>query len=104
MNIRHFVLAIVMFAAGCVMTAALSSKTLHLSAKTPEPAVAAQTTPQRWEYRVVTSSDYGKINAARVNSDLIQLGREGFEEVVWSAQSGSRDQFHLTLLLRRPKP
>jgi hypothetical protein len=103
MNIRHFVLAIVMFAAGCVFTTALGSKSLRLSAQSPEPAVAAQTTPQRWEYRIVTSADYNKINAAKVNSDLIQLGREGFEEVVWSDQSGNDDSFHLTLLLRRPK-
>jgi hypothetical protein len=104
MNIRHFVLAILIFAAGCVITAALSNRPPHLSAKTPEPAVAAQTTPQQWEYRVLTNLGDSKINAAQLNSDLIQLGREGFSEVVWSAQSGSGGKFHLTLLLRRPKP
>jgi hypothetical protein len=104
MNIKHFASAIFMFAAGCLITAALSSRSLHTSAKSPEPTVAAQVIPQRWEYRVLTSSSYGKINAAQVNSDLIQLAREGFEEVVWSAQSGADDKFHLTLLLRRPKP
>jgi hypothetical protein len=103
MNIRHFVLAIVMFAAGCVITTALGSKSLHLSPKSPEPTVAAQATSQRWEYRILTSASVNKINAAQVNSDLVQLGREGFEEVVWSAQSGSDGGFHLTLLLRRPK-
>jgi hypothetical protein len=107
MNIRNFALAIIMFAAGCLSTAALGSRSPHLSAKSPEPAVAAQTTPQQWEYRVVTSSG-NRINAAEVNNALIQLGQQGFNEVVWSNQDGAgsdsfRD-FHLTLLLRRPKP
>jgi hypothetical protein len=103
MNIKHFTSAIVIFAAGCVITAALGSRSLHLSAKPPEPAVTAQTKPEQWEYRVLTNLGDSKINAAQVNSDLIQLRREGFEEVVWSAQSGSGGKFHLTLLLRRLK-
>jgi hypothetical protein len=106
MNIRHFVLAIFMFAAGCVITAALSSKSPYLSAKSPEPAVAAQVTPQRWEYRVVTNTG-SPVNASQVNNALIELGRQGFDEVVWSDQDGAGGDFHtfhLTILLRRPKP
>jgi hypothetical protein len=106
MNIRNFVLAIVLFAAGCVFTAALGSRSLHLSAKSPEPAVAAQTTPQRWEYRVVTKGDLVEIKAKDVNDALIQLGQQGFNEVIWSDQRGAggdHQAFHLTLLLRRPK-
>jgi hypothetical protein len=107
MNIRNFVLAIVMFAAGCVFTAALGGRSPYLSAKSPEPAVAAQTTPERWEYRVVTNGGNSRVTAKEVNDALIQLGREGFNEVVWSDQSGAGGDFrafHLTLLLRRPKP
>jgi hypothetical protein len=106
MNIKNFVLAIVMFAAGCVFTAALGGRSPYLSAKSPEPVVAAQTTPERWEYRVVTNSGI-PINATQVNNALIQLGQEGFNEVVWSDQDGAGGDlrtFHLTLLLRRPKP
>jgi len=103
MNIRNFVLAIIMFAAGCLFTATLGSRSPYLSAKSPEPAVAAQTTPQKWEYRVVTK-DGSPIKAEQVNKELIQLGQEGFNEVVWSNQDGGGGNlFHLTLLLRRPK-
>lgn len=104
MNIRNFVLAIIIFAAGCVFTATLGIRSIHLSAKTLEPAVAAQATPQRWEYRVVTNNG---VNAKEVNNALIELGRQGFDEVVWSDQTGAGGDhraFHLTLLLRRPKP
>jgi hypothetical protein len=106
MNIRNFVLAIVMFAAGCAFTATLGSRSHYLSEKSPEPAVAAQTTPQRWEYRVVTIGG-SRINAEEVNKELIKLGQEGFNEVVWSNQDATGDQyntFRITLLLRRPKP
>jgi hypothetical protein len=107
MNIRNFVLAIIMFAAGCVFTATLGSRSIPLSAKSPEPAVAAQATPQRWEYRVVANGGTKGVNAKEVNDALSQLGREGFNEVVWSnsdGTGGSYSEFHLTLLLRRPKP
>jgi hypothetical protein len=107
MNIRHFVLAIFLFAAGCLFTAALGSRSLHLSAKSPEPAVAAQTTPERWEYRAVTGSVMGGSSvrlSTEINNALIQLGQQGFDEVVWSEQNDSNGYFHVTLLLRRPKP
>jgi hypothetical protein len=58
-NIRNFALAIIMFAAGSLFTAALGSRSLHLSAKLPGPTVAAQTTPQQWEYRVVKAVGIG---------------------------------------------
>jgi hypothetical protein len=104
MNIRNFVLAIIMFAAGCVFTVTIGGRSIHLSAKSSEPTVAAQTTTQRWEYRVVTNNG---VNAKEVNNALIELGRQGFDEIVWSDQDGAGGDlraFHLTLLLRRPKP
>jgi hypothetical protein len=106
MRIRNFLLAIAMFAAGCVFTSALSSsRPLYLSAKSPEPVVGAQTAQQRWEYRAVTVHGY-PINADKINTELSRLGEQGFEEIVWSDQDGTGDrfgQFHLTILLRRPK-
>jgi hypothetical protein len=107
MNIRNFVLAIVMFAAGCVFTAALGGRSPYLSAKSPEPAVAAQTTPERWDYRIVTKDLSSSTAAAEVNNELHNLGQQGFNEVVWSDQDGAGGDFRtfrLTLLLRRPKP
>jgi hypothetical protein len=107
MNIRNFVLAIIMFAAGCLFTATLGSRSLHLSAMSPEPAVAAQATPQKWEYRIVANGGTRGVNAKEVNDALIQLGKEGFNEVVWSnsdGAGGNYTEFHITLLLRRPKP
>lgn len=107
MNIRNFVFAIITFSAGCLFTVALGNRSINLSEKSIEPAVAAQTTPQRWEYRVVTNGGTRGVNAKEVNDALIQLGREGFNEVVWSnsdGAGGNYSEFHITLLLRRPKP
>jgi hypothetical protein len=107
MKIRNLVLAIFMFAAGCIFTTALGSRPLHLSAKSPGPAVTAQTTPQRWEYRIVTEDLSSSTAAAEVNTELTYLGQQGFNEVVWSDQDGAGGDFRtfrLTLLLRRPKP
>jgi hypothetical protein len=113
MNIRHIVLAIVMFAVGFVISTVIGSRSLASlsnplpSAKRTESAAAAQvtqtpSTSQRWEYRVLTKHSYTRINDKDLNTELIRLGEQGFE-ISWSAQSGSDGAFHLTLLLRRPR-
>ncbi len=107
MNIRHFVSAIVIFAAGFVLSTVMGSRSLLPSAKSTEPAVAAQitqtpSTAQRWEYRVVSKrSGDKKVDVEKV---LNNLAEQGFE-VGWMKQSGSDsiDYQLITIVLRRSK-
>jgi hypothetical protein len=107
MNIRHFVSAIAIFAAGCVITTVMSSKSLIPAAKSSGSAVAAQvtqkpSTTQLWEYRILTKHKGDK--KVDLEQEVSSLGEQGFE-VGWVTQSsaGPQSGFYLTIVLRRPK-
>ena len=111
MSIKHFMSAVVIFVAGFATNAFISDKSPLSSAKSLEPAVAAQanqtpSTSQRWEYRVVTISKDGLFSGYRrenVEKELNQLGEQGFE--IWRmTQSSSNVGFYTTIVLRRSSP
>jgi hypothetical protein len=110
MNTRHFVLPIIMFAAGCVISSVIGGRSLFPSVKLTEPAVTAQvtqnpSTSQRWEYRVlIKSRPDRKKEKAELEYELNSLVEQGFE-VSWVTQSstGASGGWYLTIVLRRPK-
>jgi hypothetical protein len=88
------------------MAGALLGAIIYGSARRILPSPSAQTTAQRWEYRVVTSSkNTGLLGGTKgdVDNELNQLGTQGFE-ICEMTQSSSSTGYYLTIVLRRPKP
>jgi len=95
-RIRSFVI----FMAGVLLGAVIYS-----NAKRIFSSPSAQTITQRWEYRVLTSAkDTGLLGGTKgnVDSELNQLGTQGFE-ICEMTQSSSSAGYYLTIVLRRPK-
>jgi hypothetical protein len=95
-RLRSFVI----FMAGAVLGAVI-----YGNAKGILPGPSAQTTPQRWEYRIVSASkNTGLLSGSKGDADneLNQLGAQGFE-ICEMTQSSSSAGFYLTIALRRPK-
>jgi hypothetical protein len=64
------------------MAGALLGAVIYGNAKRILSSPSAQTTPQRWEYRVVTATKGGGLpegTKGNVDSDLNRLGEQGFE-------------------------
>jgi len=108
MRIKHVVLAIVIFAAVFMISAATDGRSFLHSTKSLEPNIAAQSsqspTSQRWEYRLVTATGNGLYGGGKVSveKELNQLGEQGFE-IDRMTQSSGQVGLYLTILLRRPK-
>jgi hypothetical protein len=87
------------------MAGALLGAVIYGNAKRILPSPSAQTTPQRWEYRVVTAAKEGGLlggTKGNADSELNRLGEQGFE-ICEMTQSGSGISYHLTIVLRRPR-
>jgi hypothetical protein len=87
------------------MAGALLGAVIYGNAKRILSSPSAQTTPQRWEYRVVTAAKEGGLlggTKGNVDSELNRLGEQGFE-ICEMTQSGSGISYHLTIVLRRPR-
>jgi hypothetical protein len=90
----------VIFMAGILLGAIM-----YGNAKRLLSSPSAQTTTQRWEYRVVTSAkNTGALGGTKgdIESELNQLATQGFE-ICEVTQSSSNVGYYLTIVLRRPK-
>jgi hypothetical protein len=114
MRKHHFLSSLVIFVAGFLLSVIIDGRRLAFLGQgtLSNPAVAegaAQTaqkpsTPQKWEYRVVTRDTYSR--QGDIDFELNRLGEQGYE-ICGVAQSGSTvgasTPTFLTIALRRPR-
>lgn len=109
---HRFIKSVAIFATGFALCAvidirnlaSLAKGTLSTSAASSSPAQLKQTpsTPQLWDYRVVSNFDVRTLRMDEVDRELNRLGGLGYE--IYSVkQTSQNSSTYISIVLRRPK-
>jgi len=100
---QRFIASVAIFMAGFVLSAVIGGRPLAFLSNSPESAAAQATrkisTPQAWEYLVVTQRPHDM----SIQAELDRAGAHGYEVCGISQSTVSNDYVHVTVVLRRPK-